>query len=402
MSGQKKFLEQFSLAATWLVLFAIAGATGGLAIAARDMLAFVSGGVSQIADAERTFGGMLSVIVGAIVLNVPFAYGVANLLDTILGSIKGSHIGYRLRNLGEGNHLFTLFVLVILEELFARYLFLGILTKISFLSGPGAFYAMVLVGNGLWALMHIPNFHDEDKSLLRVLPQFISGIFFSYVFVKFGFLATLLTHFGFNAVVFTTVKKQTFGSTNVLIFAYDAIVAFVALVFMGKPVTDIAVWFSDSPAFALSGWGFWDYLLLWAFVASSAGMIMNFLQYDFMPASTGGNSEKDRSFGEWIFIYVIGALISPLLVYAVYWAAGLFTDNVAHRIIIAAIIASFGHKSNSGSSVAKNFWLGLCQTYMTICTLFAIGFWAFIPFVFLQMAIGLPDNLIRKTYQEVE
>jgi hypothetical protein len=55
-----------------------------------------------------------------------------------------------------------------LEELLTRWLFLGAIPYVFGLHGPISFYVLFLVGNILWALIHLLNYRDrEDRNPLR-------------------------------------------------------------------------------------------------------------------------------------------------------------------------------------------------------------------------------------------
>ena len=207
MNESKKLLGSFSALGTFGLLALIAWKAEVFGMVVRELAVFMSGGFREVTSNHTTFLMMFPVILAVIVLELPCTIGAAVLQAKILGK-SGKHAFSDLfKETREGNHFFTFFVIVLLEELFARWFFLGLLTKIPFLSGTVAFYALFLIGNGIWALIHLSNFKEEkDRKILRVLPQFVAGAFFTYVFVKYGLLAAILAHFASNAVVFAVHK----------------------------------------------------------------------------------------------------------------------------------------------------------------------------------------------------
>lgn len=91
--------------------------------------------------------------------------------------------------------------------------------------------------------------------MLRVLPQFLAGIFFTYLYVRFGLLATVLMHFASNAILFALHKSQRVGLVDLSILAYSGFIAVVSYQLMTKPVGDVLVWFNLEPQFSLPGFG---------------------------------------------------------------------------------------------------------------------------------------------------
>ncbi|MCH7759128.1 CPBP family intramembrane metalloprotease, partial [Patescibacteria group bacterium] len=92
-----------------------------------------------------------------------------------------------------------------IEELLFRWLPLGLIAKITFFSSIFWFYILFLAGNLIWSLMHLGNFNKKDRQLIRVFPIFILGIFLTYIFVKYGLLASAVTHITYNIIIFTTL-----------------------------------------------------------------------------------------------------------------------------------------------------------------------------------------------------
>ena len=370
MDDRKSLLGALSALATFGLLTLIAWKTGVFGTVMSELTLFLSGGFHEIRSSNTTFLMMSPVILAVVVLELPSTIAAGALQSMVLGKMKGGHALTDLfREMGEGNHFFTFFIIVLLEELFARWLFLGLLTKIPFLSGTIAFYALFLVGNALWALIHLSNFDEEkDRKVLRVLPQFVAGVFFTYVFVKYGLLAAILAHFASNAVLFATHKVEQFNVIDIGIIGYTLLCGIISYMFMTKPITDIMPWFADVPIFRLEGWGFWDYVTVSVFLSASFAVILDLLLYDKGEAGSGEPSPSLISAALWTPI-AIGIL------YGIYALLGLVIANVPYRILVLAILLTFLKKGASGSAMAQTFWIGLPETYITICILQALGFW---------------------------
>jgi hypothetical protein len=392
VSDNNKALGAISALCTFGLLVFIAVKTQAIGTAGSEFLTLLSGGVNQIVNNDKTFLMMFPIIVAVVVLELPATILAAIFQAKLLGKSGKHGLTELFREMGEGNHFFTFFVLVLVEELFARWLFLGVLTKIPFLSGAVAFYALFLIGNGIWALIHLSNFKEEkDRRMLRVLPQFVAGAFFTFVFVKYGLLAVVLTHFASNAVLFAFHKIQRVNVIDALIVGYAALCAGVSYWLIDKPVTDILPWFADNPTFVLTGWEFWDYLKVSVFLSSCFVIVFGFLLYD----RGAVQQQKDgKEYG--LPVYLIGLAIVIGLLYGLYALLGLFIASVPYRILVLAILFTFLQKGASGSAVARSFWTGLPNVYITMCILQALGFWLAVGYVLAEAVIEAPRMVLLK------
>lgn len=104
-------------------------------------------------------------------------------------------------------------VIVFLEELLAR----GLLFWLPlYLSGYNivVFYVFWILSNGIWALLHLGNYKEGDRSLWSVLPQFIGGLFIeSYAFLKFGFWVAYAVHLFYDFILFASFGREELKSS---------------------------------------------------------------------------------------------------------------------------------------------------------------------------------------------
>lgn len=391
LSGEG-LLGPLSALGTFGLLALIAWKSDVFGMVVRELAVFMSGGFREVASNHTTFLMMFPVILAVVVLELPCTVGATVLQAKILGKSGEHALSDLFKKMGEGNHFFTFFVIVLLEELFARWFFLGLLTKIPFLSGTIAFYALFLIGNGIWALIHLSNFKEEnDRKMLRVLPQFVAGAFFTYVFVKYGLLAVILAHFASNAVLFAVHKVQRINMVDGLIIGYGALCAVISYALIEKPLADILPWFADNPMFRLQGWEFWDYVKVSIFLSSCIVVIFGLLLYD---RGEAGKKKSDKNIG---FIgYIVGIPIVIGLLYGLYALLGLVIANVPYRVLVLAILFSFLQKGASGSALARTFWSGLPDTYITMCILQALGFWPALGWVAVETVIHAPRIILNK------
>jgi hypothetical protein len=392
MNESKKLLGSLSALGTFGLMALIAWKSDVFGMVISELTIFMSGGFREVASNHTTFLMMFPVILAVVVLELPCTICAAVIQAKILGKSGKHALDDFFKKMGEGNHFFTFFVIVLLEELFARWFFLGLLTKIFFLSGTIAFYALFLIGNGVWSLIHLSNYKEEkDRNMLRVLPQFVAGAFFTYVFVKYGLLAAILAHFASNAVVFAVHKVQRINVVDGLIVGYGVLCAAISYALIEKPLIDVLPWFADSPVFRLQGWEFWDYVKVSVFLSSCFVVVFGLLLYD---RGEARKKKSDKDIG--LIGYIIGIPIAIGLLYGIYALLGLFIANVPYRVLVLAILFTFLQKGASGSAVARTFWSGLPETYVTMCILQALGFWPALGWVVVETAIHTPRLILNK------
>jgi len=401
MRQTKKALGAISALGTFALIGLYAYRSEAFGPAVRELLLLLSGNVREIPTGDANLFAALSVIAAIIVLELPCAMAAIMLQGMILGKSGRHSVAELFQTMREGNHFFSFFAFVLIEEIFARWLFLGLLPRVSFLSGAIAFYILFLAGNGVWALVHILNFKEEkDRNILRVLPQFISGIFFTYVFVKYGLLAVILTHFASNAILFALDKIQRVSVIDGLIVLYAALSAAGSWYLMERPVSEALAWFTDNPTFALDGWQFWDYVKLAVFISSCFVILFGCLLYDRGEARGGKPhpvSDRPGFVHYAVVVPIIVVLVVPVvigLLWGLYGLLGYVIESVPYRVLAAAILWTFLSKGASGSAVARIFWQGLPSTYITICILQALPFWSAAGYALITTLIWAPQIVL--------
>jgi hypothetical protein len=390
VSERNKTLANFSALGTFLLIVVIAWQTNAFPLVINELSMFATGNYRQVAMNHTTFLMMFSVILAVVAIELPCAAAAAFLQAVILGKSGKHAVREMFDNMEYGNHFFTFFGIVLLEELFARWFFLGVLTKISALSGTIQFYTLFFIGNLIWALVHLSNFKEtKDWHILRVLPQFVSGGFLTYVFVKYGLLATILAHFAFNAILFATHKLNRVTIVDGIIVAYSAVCAAISFWLMDKPISDVLPWFENNPTFVLKGWEFGDYLALSVFLSSIASIIFGLLLYD---QKTTENDDTDSP----IIASFIGIPVALGLLYGMFALLGCIISDVPFRILVIVILFTCLIKSTSGSGISRTFWGALPELYVTVCIVQALGFWPAAGWFALSSLISFPVTFLRR------
>lgn len=99
---------------------------------------------------------------------------------------------------------------IFLEDLFARWLLFWVPLTLS-KNNIVVFYVFLIFSNFIWAALHLYNYKPEDRRLLLVLPQFLSGIFvLSYAFIKYGFWVCYAVHLFYDFTLLSVFGEEKF------------------------------------------------------------------------------------------------------------------------------------------------------------------------------------------------
>jgi hypothetical protein len=386
----------WTLVGTWLLAVGAGLWGGGFGPLLDSLAAFFTGNLEQLHRLTASPLQLVTLTAAYVAIDIPLAIIVAKLAHLRLEEADNS-IGGLFGGWGEKRYFQVIFLTVLVEELFARWLFLGVIGH--FWTGPAALYTLVFLGNAIWALIHLFNYKNtKQRNPLRVLSQFVGGLVLSVIFVKYGFMAVLLAHFAFDAVVFGVNKRQVWGRASGLTTSYNAVVALVSFGLM-QFVTDthlsaLGSWLSDNPTLAIPGWNLADYVLAAAFIGAVIGVVMELLAYD------QDNLTKSDDDEHGLMAYLIGAVIIVGLCLGGYWALGLVMTNTPHRLMVVALVIMLASTGMSGSAMARSFWQGLPLLYVTLACMLGLGFWGAVAFILIRVAIGLPERAINRNTTE--
>jgi len=266
-------------------------------------------------------------------------------------------------------------IVVFLEELFAR----GLLFWLPLhLSGYNivVFYIFWILSNGIWALLHLTNYEENERSLWLVLPQFITGLFIeSYAFLKFGFWIAYAIHLFYDFILFSMIGHKDLKisllknlPSRVIAMALGALFIGVASFSFSSFNTAVAqlpylewldgIFTNDASTI----FPFIGFLLIMTnvigLVCDLAGMdeksIENVLT---LPREKISDSFKMR--GAWIIIYILGGMLMPILLWINYILTSWITVPIlnfftplqnptnATFLICAFIMSSMGRASSN-------------------------------------------------------
>lgn len=393
MDKKVKASSIWSATGLWLGMVLLACFTGGYQIFFNDVWIFLLGGFQEIRSNNLEFLMMIPLILAITSIELPLSLYGGILQHRVAGKTGAHSVDRWLDSLRKGNLFLEFFAITLAEEICARWFFLGILTKITALSGTFGFIFLFFVGNSLWSLVHLRNFKNKkDWHIIRVLPQFIGGIFYTYAFVKFGLMGAVLTHFASNSIAFALRKEHNTSKIDLMIILYSAILIAVSYYSMDKPISDIMIWFTNGANFSLKDWNFFDYIKISIFFTALSTLIFEILLFD-----SGAERELDvilKIVSEVGFLMTLLIIAGSILLffYVLFGLLGLAIDSVPYRVLILSILLAFLKNDDSGSSVSRTFWTVLPLNYISICIIQALGFWLAIPYVLAQMIIMLPQG----------
>lgn len=357
----------------------------------REFSTFLFGGVDRI---PRGYDNLLIVIQDmGVILMVDMALCI--LIGVIVVAIKGE--GKRVLDWLRIPEVpfWGVFLIILGEELMARWLFLGVFTQIF--RGRVAFYLLMISGNTIWALLHLRNYVKADRSWTRVLPQFTGGLFLSYLYLKFGLFLTVIAHFTFDALLFSLGKKEEVDKKDgmaIVVYGIGFLVSFLFFSMKEMTFSQLMPWLAQSSTITpLPGFSFWHYLILFLTVMYGIGFWASLLFFD---RGKKENKENNVGLGVKIGELFLRPLILVLIVYLVLWLMGLFISSIPLKILATVIFLMLFLKLHSFSELARLWFMGLIKMYLVICAIMSLGFWAAIGLILLTQILTPPPNAFRK------
>lgn len=390
---------EYSYMATLLVIIAIAWWFGGFYTLFDDIASFVQHGSLQKFSYESTpfimvFPVLLAVMAMDVLLNVHVVWPI---ITQVVRKQHGTHsIVESVRQMKQGSHFAKSLKAVVFEELYARMFFLGIMTQLPIFSGTIGYWAMFLIGNSLWAYHHLSNYQDpRDRKLLLVLPQFIGGIFFSYVFIQYGFWATIFVHFGCNAILDKSCPFQKITKHTVTNMVYSVSCAFISYLIMRQDLSDTLAWFGSAPVFILTGWSPWDYVLVSIFFISCFVSVCDLLLYDHRlsgqtsPARayfTNLVNDSEETMCYLVALFIIGMMVKLLPVPS--------TAEILFLLLLGTIFATSFQSCASPSGAARSLWSGIPIAYIILCVIQVLSPWELFGWMAVITAMMIPRYIL--------
>lgn len=331
-----------------------------------DLLSFFGGDIKGVIP-----GGDMVTIMGAlvaiVVLRIPITVTIGWIMKKILGkpTSRASFFKY-----GEDKKYWLAYLLytVAFEEIFARQLFLDVLPKLLHVESTWGLWGLLILGNVLWAYLHLYNFSKErDRKFGYVLTQFIGGFFYAFVFLKFGLIPSILMHFMFNAVLFSGLKGQISENYRLQTTFTQLCIAGISYMLFNQNVGDLLLWIqAEGKPIPLPGWGLLDYITISLTISCTVQAIFTLLRYDEIP--------EDKK--ELILERVLGIGVGAILFIGMVLCADALLSEISSiylRTVGAFLIIMSILRSGSPNYAVKIFWGALTSGWLSICCILALG-----------------------------
>lgn len=285
-----------------------------------------------------------------------------------------------------GTPIFVVFLMIMVEELFARALFQGFLPRFL----PGSSFLWAIIGNALWALVHIRNYKDpSDRHPIRALPQFVAGFLLIYLYAKYGFFWTLLAHFSFNCILFAVAKRGGGLWDEVVYGGYYLV---VILIFgwlasrNGLSLGNFKPWMGGNIT-QLDGFGPWQYFILLVLLEAIIELALTVAGYDVVALAEGS-----RGF----ITYMLGHIVVIGLVYLGLWIGGLLGWSTTQSVIAVSVVLATMTVADSPSGASRLWFKGLVVNFALVATIITLGFWPMMKIAFGTFWVDLVPMAIRR------
>lgn len=359
---------------------------------ASDLGSFLTGSLGQVEIVHKApVLDQVAVVISFSLIAVTLSMLSVPIIVLITGMPKSFH-AEELDKILEKPILF--FGTVAGEELFARALFLGFL--VSIFTGVAAFYILMITGNLLWASLHLLNYKNEnERKFALILPQFLVGLVFAFLFYKFGFWVALATHLTYDLILFASRKKSV-NPGNWLFVAYYAIVGFVAYYLMGSRGISLASftpWLDGEAIAPITNFGFWDYMIPLIFLDCVVIAVLELIRLD-----RSAETDEDKKMLNPLFAGLT-LLASTAILFGENWILSFFVPELFHRVVVITLTGVVLLRASSGSDLARRYFTNLPTNYLGLAAFFSLGFWsAFFLMVGFYVTSYIPHTI--KTYFE--
>lgn len=312
--------------------------------------------------------GILAITMNVVAVMLLTAFGMVlfgAVLKNVIGGGKSFHANAIEKLLDNGPA--KLFFTVLVEEVITRGFVMGLLLSL-FGRTHLAFIVLFLIGNGIFALVHLANYKDKaDRSVLRVIPQFVAGAAMTYIFMRWGLGVAILAHFYYDVLLLAGLKEQKPNKTSLILLGYYMIITVFCLGVMassGISLSDLNPWLmAEGTLLPLAGYTIGGYIVLLLFIDVIATVIAEVLLFDSPPIVSDLSPVRDA------FRIVIGVLI----LFGLNLLLSLFIQEPITRAIVITIVLAMATPTYSGSSLARVMIMDIPGVFLSIAAYTALG-----------------------------
>ena len=393
----KPLIALYSVLVTYIILVVIAMDVGAIKTLFYGLLMLAQADTNGIYASDKSTGIMFSSVLAVLVFTVPIMF-LSGGLQKVLGSSSNATLDNNIIwGMTKNKKTVAMaLIAIVAEEAIARWIFLGVFARSEMLAGKSwAIYVLFLLGNLMWIAMYVRIFRQRSSGSLRVkaIVTFVSSIFYTYLFIKYGFVASLMANMATTIVLMGFHKKQNTSTIDFVFVVYYLIVFIGSFYFLDHPIYDASSWLHAKPNFVLPGWSTGDYFAFYILAHSFLGLLFSILCYDRRGI---GVKIEIKGNGKGI-ILGIGLVFLALLFYlfVLSFIGSKLEEHIAEFVIIwtvAFVIANFKH---SGSAISMLFWTFLCTQFLLMCTIQAIGPDKVFVLFLLFVAVFTPAAILK-------
>jgi hypothetical protein len=181
-----------------------------------DLMCLLTGAALEIEARDAPLSTIIADGMATAVLTVP-VMGFGLLLAALLGGLQkttydripifqmcaGQREPHRAMALIMALHKVACIVLI--EEFYARWLFLGLLAKLAWFPGVYWFYFFFFFGNTLWSALHITNYRKGERHISVTIPVFCYGFIAAVMFLRYGLVGAFVCHLIWDCILMVPV-----------------------------------------------------------------------------------------------------------------------------------------------------------------------------------------------------
>lgn len=365
-----------------------------------NLKSFLTGNLSSVADGSKETIGEIIVNVGSLTLIGIFVSIIGLYTSRLIIGTSVSANRLSVESILSAGPL-PLFLLIAAETVFAQQIPLGWLTKIF--KGDFAFYFLMVSFNLIWSLYHIFNYRDpRDRHPLRVLPQFFAGLVDAYIFVRYGFFVTLISHFLFDVVIFSSFKKfrdmdlqHYVGSYYLIVLAISSVVMFLNQL-NPFPILNNIWQIGTSSNAEIARYGFWEYLLVLVSLYAVLELVGCVLVLDFYYRG----DRENYGLGYMVLIRLLIAVFTAAFILLIYWAIGLLIQDTFTKTFVYLIFVGLIAKTRSGSMMARTWFTSLPGSFALISLLPFVGPWGIFFFILFTLIVNTVPAINIQRHRE--
>lgn len=363
-----KYAGLYSFFGSVVLLVVAAMASGKVPEVVQDFAVFMGGN----ALAERNTGSIaefVSSLPTLLLLDLILSFGTILVIQSLQRKVEneGKHrVSTMLQNLAITPVSYRRFVfLIFCEEVGGRWLFLGLIPSLLAPHSSVLFYTLLIMGSAAFAGLHILNYEQRTtRTVVLVLPQFVSSFLLGYVFNKYGLAAALVLHLGADALLFC-MHKNTGLARNFILHIVGRSALLILCLMEGLNFSQVILAFDPSSGVIKSA-SIEQATLFLVFVSASVSLLLTFLCYDQSPSAAIARKQKRLKWSDVLFMSPVVAIVIWLFANVLFHSFNFVAESPASILLFITVLSVGSWQCGSGSSLAYAFWASITGVYLLI------------------------------------